>query len=446
MGIAVNVVAYETLTPLVVALVSLIIASALLRLCSAVNEYERRTFVLVFAVCWFWAGVAALYASYSGDMFSDASYFFDTVTKGEGASQDIFETLQFTENGGAIVVWRMAYDFFHVLGVESSPCIGITLNTCFVALTSIVGIKMVRAVFGNDNLRIRRFTLVFVCCGMFWLYASLHIRDAAVLFSTSLLALFWLYFLAQPGIRSGAKLAAATIVALCFFGLLRREFVFVPIAMLCAGSAALALGSRCSVRSMAALTAIIILAVAANYKLSETLSTGVQESLTVNNEGYSDLTATETGAGSLGESLIFNQPIYVRLPLGAVYLLVFPIPFWSGFQELSAYHMFKSLHVLFMYMVIPLGTLAVSRTVLVSHFRTPQILFLIFVPVGFLFSIAYTSVETRHLGAFLVPFLVLSVLPDMSRNVDRRAYRLLCYAFLAAMAALHVTWMILKGI
>ncbi len=43
--------------------------------------------------------------------------------------------------------------------------------------------------------RIRRFIKIFWLCPIFWYFASVHIRDAVVLFSISLLCLVWIIYL-----------------------------------------------------------------------------------------------------------------------------------------------------------------------------------------------------------------------------------------------------------
>jgi len=262
LGSVVNVLAYDALAPLVVALVFLLLPLAALALHPGVDGHERHVFVLVFAVCWFWAGVAAAYTAHSGVVFSDAEYFFEEVTRGDGLTQSVADTLRFTENGGAVVIWRFVYDAFSLLGVEQEPYVGVAMNVCFVALTGVVGIKMVKAAFGPDLLRIRRFSLLFSLCGLFWLFASIHIRDAAVLLSVSLLTLFWLKFLGRPNLGTATTLGAGTIGAVLCFGLLRNEEVLVPVAMIGAGTASLAVTGKHGSTIAAALVVAGVLATA----------------------------------------------------------------------------------------------------------------------------------------------------------------------------------------
>lgn len=74
-------------------------------------------------------------------------------------------------------------------------------------------------------------------------------------------------------------------------------------------------------------------------------------------------------------TLIVSQPLPIRLVLGSVYLFVFPIPVWSGFQLESAYPLFKSLNAIYFYFLLPF--LVISFRVLWrdAFSRTPLRLF-----------------------------------------------------------------------
>lgn len=139
-------------------------------------------------------------------------------------------------------------------------------------------------------------------------------------------------------------------------------------------------------------------------------------------------------------ALIYDQPLPLRLVLGAAYLFVFPIPLWAGFQLETAYHLFKSFNVLFFYAVFPLFTLAVFRVLTTKAYRTPSVMFLLFLIVGFTLAVAGTSLETRHFGVFLLPLFVLATLPDLRQKGDKAAYEVLLLGFLTMMAAVHILW------
>jgi len=448
LGSFLNIVAYGSIAPVVVSAIFLGFLMLTLRLPWLGGHEERRTFSIVFSVCWFWAGVAAVYANFFNDPFQnelDAAYFFELVTTGAGSGLGVSDILKaFTENAAAVIVWRQFYDFFSFLGFEKGRYIGIAVNVSLVALTAVIGVRIVKSIFGNDCRRVRRFTLAFALCGVFWLFAAIHIRDAAVLFVMSLLVLFWVRYLAQS--NSGNLLQVGVVSGASFFvfGLLRFEFVFVPLAMLVAGSAAAAFTPKTGGSRTKLLLAVIFLA----FPIGLILLSQMQSDLVLvffhGSESYAEMSAEEGGGRSLGYELIVNQPLLLKLLFGSVYLFIFPIPFWSGFQLESVYPLLKSLHVMFMYAIVPLFVLALWRIFELKNLRSPPILFLVFVIAGFTFSIAYTSLETRHYGAFLVPLLVLSMLPNISERRDQLAYRNLLALFLGAMLFVHLAWILLK--
>src|SRR5690606_16306002 len=108
------------------------------------------------------------------------------------------------------------------------------------------------------------------------------------------------------------------------------------------------------------------------------------------------------------------------------------------------YPLFKSLHVVFMYVVTPLFMFALFLTLRRKEYRTMPVLFLSFVVIGFMLGIAYTSLENRHFGAFFVAMLVLSVLPDFSLEINKRIYKKLLLLFWGMMGSVHMVWLALK--
>ena len=69
---------------------------------------------------------------------------------------------------------------------------------------------------------------------------------------------------------------------------------------------------------------------------------------------------------------------------------------------------------------------------------------LFYITIGFTLAIAGTSLEGRHLGAFLVPILVLVLLPDLNLKKYRNTYKIILITFLFIMAMLHFIWFVIK--
>ncbi len=451
MGCLLHIGAYESLEPVGVGIISYIAGLWLLRISFVGGVFERVGYRLVFSICWFWAGISAVYANIFNDALQntrDAAMFFALARQGDTGLL-LEDILGLGEGSLAVFTWMRVYDLFAALGFDRGRYIGVTFNVLLVSMTGVLGVKMVKLLFGVDPLRINRFILLFSLCGLFWMFASIHIRDAATLFAVSALMFFWVRYLAVPHLYNLMWLVAASIVALPTFGFLRKEFAFVPIAMLAVGLVAVLLGNsskggrRLWIYVIAVFGIIVFTIILASPDL-QLLDALVDDILVANKEHYTEVSAGESDASSLGYRLVVSAPLAVRLVLGSAYLLIMPIPVWHGFQLENAYDLFLSFYALFMYALIPLLGLAVYRMAQYKELRTAPLLFLLFIIVGFTLSIAGTSVEQRHLGSFFSAFVLLATVPDLNDRVDRRAYSLMLQIFLGVMIFLHVLRVPLK--
>ncbi|MDP3082623.1 MAG: hypothetical protein Q8N44_02870 [Rubrivivax sp.] len=445
-GCWLNNVAYESLQPTLAAVIFWTIGATPLWLLGSNLRPERSIFTRLFAIGWFAAGIAAIYAEVLQDplqLGSDAGSFFD-LARGEAGGLSIEDIRVFTEGAGAILLWRAVYDGFAAIGFDRARYVGILINVCAIALTGVLGVRMIRIIYGHDIERINRLTTMFSFCGLLWLFASIHLRDAVVLLVVTGNCLIWVRYLAAPKANAIPWLIVTNLVFFSGLALLRTEFAFVPIAMLlgAVGSFALStgLGTRRRLLFVLAGAAILSLAAATYTDLSD----DALFALSRGSETYSAQANEQAATGSMGLTLIVNQPLAVRLPLGLAYLFVFPIPFWSGFQLETAASLFKSFNALFFYALTPLAGLAVVRIWQQRALRNRVNVFLVLVTFGFALAIAGTSLETRHFGAFISPLFMLALLPDLRQDTERRAYRSLLVCLLGLLAAVHVAWILLK--
>jgi len=444
MGCLLHIFAYQSLEPVVAGVIFFMLGACLLRLPSVGGDFERVGFRLAFAVGWFMASIAAVYANYLNDPMqnlSDSAMFFE-LASGKASSMSLIAIQAITEGAGAVGIWRAVYDGFAVIGFEKGRYLGVLVNVTLVAFSCVLAVKIARLVYGNDTSRLNRLIVLFSMCGLFWLFAALHVRDGFILLGVTALSHVWTRYLAKPEIQNIVFLVAATVFAFAFFGLFRAEFLFVPLAMLVAGLATILMfgkfrGNRKVIIYILALTGVVITGVLF-LNFQEELFT----SLIKGYQSYGE--AADTSSDSLGLTLIVNQPILLRLILGSSYLYIFPIPFWSGLELGTAYHLFKSFNALFFYALIPLIALSILIIARDKAVRTPSLMFQLFIMIGFTLAIAGTSLEGRHLGAFLVPLLVLVLLPDLTLKKYRNTYKIFLVTFLFMMTMLHLTWLVMK--
>ena len=159
---------------------------------------------------------------------------------------------------------------------------------------------------------------------------------------------------------------------------------------------------------------------------------------------YSKLAINQHSTSSLGVSLIVSQPLYIRIFLGTAFLFIFPIPFWNGLQLNSAYLLFKTFNVIHFYFFFPLLFTSILAIYKNNRLQSPSILFLCCLTIGFPVGVAVTSLETRHLGTFLAPMFILSLIPKIDSSKYIKNYYKYLLFFIGLIISVHITWAILK--
>ncbi len=289
----------------------------------------------------------------------------------------------------------------------------------------------------NDRPRLMMASILFAMCPIFWLFQSLHMRDAAAMFCVILYAFFWLHFLSRKTLIRGVILAGVTVVATLFFHYLRGEFSVVPVAMVLAASAAMLVAAR---GPQAVVAGVIIGLACVIWVLSPQGYSNITDTV-AKSASYAVLDDPANGEArqSLGKALVVNQPLPIRAVVGSAYLWVFPVPFWHGFFTGSLYHILKSLHAVFAFFLIP--AMAVGALTAFRERNAPK-LFLVFCIAGFTVAVAITSLETRHLGVFLPLAIILACTPDY--RTSGKTYARITYAVLAGVVGVHLVWAFLR--
>lgn len=409
-------------------------------------------FLLIFSVGYFWSAVAAIYANYLNDpsQQSDAVWFYGLATSlGDELSLD--ELRAITSGAGAVYVWRFLYRVFSAVGFDEGIYIAVTFNAFCVALAGVASVKTAALIFGDNRRKLKNLGMLFASCGIFWLFASILLRDSMVLLLNTLLIYAWVRFLMRPRWMAAAWLGGLSVLSLVFYAYLRTEFFFVPFALMLAGAASFFVSGQFSRMPFMVKTISLLLITLAALAVVGLLS--MQESaanyfslVTSGTQQYSDhANNLSIDGSSLGVSYVLNQPLPIRLAVGAFYLQVFPIPFWTGVSDGSIYHLLKSLNAMFMWFVFPLAMLGLYRTMRgETDLRKLALVFLSITYAGFTLAIAGSSLETRHLGSFSVPLLILAIVPNLGTSADRSAYLNLLGAWGGLNVLVHLAWATLK--
>jgi len=447
LGILINTFAYLSILPffscLIIYLTTLIITFLLGVKKIIFLKFYTNLFIIGFLV----SGVSAFYANHLGDtsqLYSDASSFYEL-------SSDINNNLSLQEiqliHGGslAIMIWNFFYFIFNLIGIPNERYIGIIINLNNIAIASIFILKCAIEIFGLNYKKIKKLFLFLATCGLLWLFSSIHLRDSFGYLFVSILIYEWVLFLNR---RITIIKTIRLILLNLLFGLvlffIREDFLLIPLLMMISSFASFVLNTDFKIRKIYRNISVIIFILFTGFALSY-YNDSILHILIEKKEGYSELATLQQDSNSLGMIYIVNQPIIIRLIFGSIYLFLFPIPFWSGFQLESAYSLFKSLNAIYFYFLTPIFLFSVLK--LTKNYNQKRaLIFLFFISISSIFSIALTSLETRHFGALLTPIFLLCLIPDMSKSINIAKQKFLTYTYLLFIFFIHFVWYFVKYI
>lgn len=440
---SVHVLAQQSFLPIIAAAIYFLLGILPLLSRMLGGSWERKIYLWSFLSGFLSAAIASLYRAKFSDFQTDAEQFFSLSSSG-ALGLSITEILSVSEGSLAVLIWRQAFIAMQFIGFPIEHYVGVFLNVLMVATSGVIALKIAKNIYGSDEVRLNNLIKMYSMCGIFWLFSGILMRDSIILLSINVLIYFWVNYLLFP--RSPLRIFALIVVsflALPAFKFMRAEFVFVPFAMLLAGLASLIVCRSVAI-SKRKLYGLLTLGSAAALSTYISAGDALQAALVQGLDYYSGESADQSNEGSLGMTLVINQIMPVRLLLGSIYLYLFPIPMWSGFQLESSYHFFKSLNVIFIYFLLPLIFLSFRELLKSKLHRNPAILFMAFLFLGFTVAIAGTSLETRHIGVFYSAVFVLALLPDLRKNTVRNNYKKMLSVVFFSVSVIHAMWMILK--
>lgn len=441
-----NCIAYEMLQPII----SLLIVYAVFFFMGLANNRlslrnEFQMLIFLFSFFWMISGVSAIYAELFKDQYqvtSDAANFY-TLSSGESDGLELLEIQKLTEGAAVVIVWRKFYNIFHWFGLEKMRYIGVLLNCIFVAAAGFVTIKTAHHIYGRNQKVSNNIVVLFCCCSLFWLYATIHVRDSAILLSISLLCFFWTRYIVCKGIINFIIVMLMSVLGMYVLFYLRAEFILVPVVLFLTYIISVTIFNQYGfTKRIFIYAAFIVVAISVAFFVYTNSSV-----ISLYQEGrdmYKELAGNEIGqGGSLGYSLVVSAPFPLRMVIGPLYMFIFPIPFWSGFFAGSAYELYVSLNAFFLYTCAPLLFLAVSSIFRKQENRRPVLLFHVLVCLGFCFGVGLTSLEIRHFGVFWSSLIIVVLLPLLN-NKDKNKRNITFLFYFAAIAFIHTVWAILK--
>lgn len=445
-GVLLHLYAYGSVWPVAVGGVVFLAGWSGIGLLEVGRTQARSVYVLVFLTGYVAAGVAAIYANIFFDfvqLHGDPGRFFEYAT-GKSTGLSLAELREVHEGSLAIALWAKFYEAFSYVGVPKERYVGVAVNVAAVAISAGIGASIVSRIYHDGRAKAHAFGYLISWCGLYWIFAAIHLRDAVVVLVVMLLVFLWIRMLERPRVDSSfAAVLVGSVGGALVLGFLRAEFVFVPIAMAGAAVGGLLLGTgkdRSRLPAYLIAGAGLIVAVS----LLGYFGTEILERLTKGSESYAELGSAQSSTESLGMALVVNQPAVVRAVVGFFYLMFFPIPVWAGVGFESAYHLFRSLNAIYLYFVAPLFVVGLRTLVVDVAARSPAVLFLLFFGGGMTLVVVMTSMESRHFGIFLFPLLLFSLVSDFSLKWTRVVYKNTLGLLLLMMGVVHIFWAGLK--
>ena len=437
--------AYESIVPFLFCASLILFVTSLLTFFSSLSLNELKMVHLSLITYFIGVGIVSIYLLHLGDNGGNGLYFYEASISG-GQFQSAVEKFDFEtrgENIAAIYVWESMYLFARSLGLEYARYIGQITNAIFLSLSLIMVLKSAEIITGDYKRKIGLISAMFLASGIIWLFGSTHLRDGQVLFYFLALIYFWIRLIARPNFLNVMLLIPVTIFCIWIFRMLRVEFSFLPGIFLVTAAAAFLLSNISYHRLLKLLPLISTIFVCGGIAVYLIFQDLLLQLVTAY-EIYTEVSTRRGDESSLGNQLVVNAPIPLRIIFGAAYLFVFPIPVWSGFQLDSARHLFISLNAVYFYFFTPAYIYSVWRVLKTQKLRTTANLFLILVVVGMTFGIALTSLESRHFGQ-LLPLMILTVANLDFSDVDtKKDLKRLTVIYLAGILGIHALWFVLK--
>jgi hypothetical protein len=445
LSLCLNIIAYESMQPFFINIIFLFLGLLLILF---FDKNNFKYFIIVNLFCFFWAGVAAIYSSFFNDPSqngNDALIFYN-VSIGDYSSVPLTFLsgvyYRLIEGLGAVYIWTKFYDFFSYLGFEKIRYIGVGVNSLLVSLTAILGLNIFTISKKGSEYDNSRFIMFYLFCGIVFLFSSIHVRDSFTLLIITYLTFIIIHELKKNRPFYTFSFYIKFLIIQIFIGFFRQDFIVVPVIFFVIAIFSMfieylsfnKIGFYKKILIISTITISILIVITVGFLLFPI----VQNLFTT----YSSHSNNNSSGDSLGLKYIVNANIIFRFFFGTIYTLIFPIPFWIGFFSNSVYDLFKSFNSIFMILILPLIIGSFIELINKKNVRRSPRIFLTLIIIVFTMVVSITSMETRHLGSFIVPFIVLASSFNKDKNIF--TFKIIYKIFLSFIGGIHFLWAILK--
>ena len=444
-GFLVNFAAYGNLFSTLIYTSIWGISNLTIRFCFSGKDKKiaQEISILLISLIYFLSAVTELLLIQGIDTVGiDAIYYFRTATDPQwnfrsllfdpfssGLTSDY--VVGFKEDFLPILIWNKIYNLFYSIGIPKGRYIGTSINTLFLVWTSFLGLNILRSLeFMNNKIPEKFYKLLFCTNGIFWMYGSIHLRESVITFLITILLKVWLDWIHENSYFNLIKLGIIN-TSFYFIGDFLRGgyqniiFIFV-VSFLILEVYKIITEKKIRLRHFIFLS-ILIFFFLINVENFSQVFLSIQERF----EQYNYISNKEASVDSIGKILV-NQPIFIRIFLSGFFLLIMPIPFWSG-QDIyfSIYQFFKSSFAIYNYFTIPLLIIFIRDSIRNFTKISLDKLFLISLLFQIITFIGITSLDSRHYGNFSIVYIILICCVNFNSRRTREEYKyLLGYVFL----------------
>ena len=434
----------------IIAISLFILGLAIVNLIFFKGKAELRVFLLTYGVCVFVGGLVQSYSLIVFDnpqsTFDAINFFFPNIISSPPFPSEV-ELASAMEYALPIMIWQEIYKLTWLLGIDFGPYIGVMFNAFVVAITGSLTVRTAREVYGDDAWRLRRVGTLFAFCGLFILFGSVLLRGSFIIFLNALVLWVIIRWLVRASFLNLLLAIFFTGVAVFFMTYLRWETnilfgLFWLLAFLSWYFKDKLNLKRITIFFLSILPLIIFRDTIVEY------FNFFQNIGEIGLTQYNEISKIESSGSSLGEKFIINQPLPIRLALGSVFLILFPIPFWSYFNTISTdYHWIMGYNGIYKILIMPLvfaGFFTVYRFLKEDWRKRVPFIFLAIYILLTIAVVVSTSQEQRHYAQFMNALIILAALPDTRIKQVRTKMLLISGVWFSSVALLYIAWVVIK--
>lgn len=423
-----------------------------------VDDLEATGFLLNYSLVIFCSGILQLYSLHNFGTIqttNDAVGFYETILQHPPYySWNELETTVnsyglFLSRGAplAILIWQTIYRILALLGIDHGLYIGIAVNAFTVAMSCSLTIATARIIHGNYHYNLKRVYYQYALGGATFLFGSIFLRDSFVLLLNSL-------FLWRIAIANSRRTRFSYFLLLATFFLcsiagyhLREKAVHMNTILLVVFI--LVIGTETSLKNGGVVPIIIVFGLVLAFGPDFlNLGNNILNQANISQSEYTLHLIESHSKDSLGVKYIVQQSGIIRVIIGTLVLMIYPIPIGLGFipgsTEYSILRTYNGIYNIYLLPMVLMGIISIMR---IRHkaLRSRSIhLTLVLYLITCSAAVTLTSLEGRHLFQYFPILLLVASYYNKANQSLRNTYGNLKLLWFLSLLSIHVAWVLFK--